>query len=47
MAALSTDRTLDGQSFTNCGVDIFGPFLIMQGRKKAKLIWGTFYLFSR
>ena len=36
MVDLSNDRTLDGPPFTNCGVDIFGPFLIKEGRKELK-----------
>ena len=36
MADLTNDRTLDGPPFTNCGVDMFGPFLIKEGRKKLK-----------
>ena len=36
MADLPTDRTLDGPPFTNCGVDMFGPFLIKEGRKELK-----------
>ena len=32
MADLPTDRTLDGPPFTNCGVDMFGPFLIKEGK---------------
>ena len=48
MADLPTDRTLDGPPFTNRRVDIFGPFLIKQGRKKtAEKIQDTFHLFSK
>ena len=36
MADLPDDRTLDGPPFTNCGVDVFGPFLIKEGRKELK-----------
>ena len=36
MADLPTDRTLDGPPFTNSGVDMFGPFLIKEGRKELK-----------
>ena len=36
MADLPNDRTLDGPPFTNCGVDIFGPFLIKEVRKELK-----------
>ena len=47
MADLPNDRTLDGPSFTNCGVDMFGPFLIKEGRKELKRYGGTFHLFSK
>ena len=36
MADLPTDTTLDGPPFTNFGVDMFGPFLIKEGRKELK-----------
>ena len=36
MADLPTDRTIDEPPFTNCGVDMFGPFLIKEGRKELK-----------
>ena len=36
MADLPNDRTLDGPPFTNCGIYIFGPFLIKEGRKELK-----------
>ena len=36
MADLPTDRTLVGAPFTNCWVDVFGPFLIKEGRKELK-----------
>ena len=36
MADLPTDRTLDGPPFTNSEVDMFGPFLIKEGRKELK-----------
>ena len=36
MAGLPNDRTLDGPPFTNCGIDMFGPFLIKEGRKELK-----------
>ena len=32
MADLPTDRTIDEPPFTNCGVDMFGPFLIKERR---------------
>ena len=33
---LPTDRTIDELPFTNCGADMFGPFLIKEGRKELK-----------
>ena len=36
MAVLPTDKTIDRPPFTNCGVDMFGPFLIKEGRKELK-----------
>ena len=36
MADLPIDRTIDEPTFTNCGVDMFGPFLIKEGRKELK-----------
>ena len=36
MADLPTDRRVDKQPFTNCGVDLFGPFLIKERRKELK-----------
>ena len=35
MADLPTDRTTNEPTFTNCGVDMFGPFLI-KGEKSLK-----------
>ena len=34
MADLPSGRTLEGPPFINCGVDIFGPFLIKESRKE-------------
>ena len=31
MADLPNDRTLHGPPFTNCGIDMFGPFQIKEG----------------
>ena len=31
MADLPTGRTIDETPFKNCGVDMFGPFLIKKG----------------
>ena len=36
IADLPTDRTLDGPPFTNCGVDMFSPFLIKEGTEELK-----------
>ena len=36
MADLSSDRTIDEPPFANCGVDMFGPFLIKEGKKELK-----------
>ena len=46
MAELPTDRTLDGPPFTKCGVDMFGPFLIEEGRKKLKRYGALFTCFA-
>ena len=42
MADLPNDRTLDGTPFTNCGIDMFSPFLIKEGRKGLKR-YGAFF----
>ena len=34
MADLLTDRRIEEPPYTNCGVDIFGPFLIKEGREE-------------
>ena len=36
IADLPVDRTFEGPPFTNCGVDMFRPFLIKEGRKELK-----------
>ena len=36
MADLPTDRKTDEPPFTKCGVDMFGSFLIKEGRKGLK-----------
>ena len=33
---LPNDRTLDEPPFMNCGLDMFGPFLIKEARNKLK-----------
>ena len=42
MADLPTDRTIDEPSFTNSGVNMFGPFLIKKGGKELKR-YGTLF----
>jgi len=34
--SLPSERSDDAPVFTNCGVDLFGPFLIKQGKKVLK-----------
>ena len=46
MADLPTDRTMDEPPFTNCGVDMFGPFLIKEGRKEVKRYGALFTCLS-
>ena len=46
MADLPTDRTIDEPPFTNCGVDMFGPFLIKEGRKDLKRYGALFTCLS-
>ena len=36
MANLPADRVNDAPVFTNCGVDMFGPFYVKDGRKEVK-----------
>ena len=36
MADLPVNRTFEGPPFTNCGVDIFGLFLVKEGPKELK-----------
>ena len=33
---LLSEKTLDGPQFTNCGVDMFGSFIMEEGRKEFK-----------
>ena len=43
MADLPKGRLADGEPpFTNCGVDLFGPILVKQGRQRLKR-WGVIY----
>ena len=46
MTDLPTDRTIDEPPFTNCGVDMFGPFLIKEGRKDLKRYGALFTCLS-
>ena len=36
------DRTLDGPPFISCGIDMFSPFLIKEGRKELKRYMALF-----
>ena len=36
MACLPSDRLCEGPPFTYCGVDLFGSFVIKEGRKELK-----------
>ena len=45
IADLPNDRKLDGPPFTNCGVDMFGPFLIKR-RKDLKRYGALFTCFA-
>ena len=36
MTDLPNDKILDGPLFTNYGIDMFGPFLMKEGRKLFK-----------
>ena len=42
MANLPKDRMCDGPPFTYCGVDLFGPFFVKEGRKEMKR-YGTLF----
>ncbi|XP_064641949.1 uncharacterized protein LOC135496518 [Lineus longissimus] len=42
MADLPTDRLEPAPPFTHCGVDVFGPWTIKEGRKEIKR-WGVLY----
>ena len=46
MADLPNDRTIDEPPFTNCGVDMFGPFLIKEERKELKRFGALFTCLS-
>ena len=46
MADLPTDRAIDEPPFINCGVDMFGPFLIKEGRKELKRYGALFTCLS-
>ena len=42
MVDLPTDIAIDEPTFTNCGVDMFGTFLMKEGRKELKR-YGTLF----
>ena len=46
MVDLPSDRTIDEPPFTNFGVDMFGPFLIKEGRKELKRYGALFTCLS-
>ena len=46
MTNLPTNKTTDEPPFTNCGVDMFGPFLIKEGRKDLKRYGALFTCLS-
>ena len=46
MACLPLNRTLTEAPFTYCGVDMFGPFYIKEGRKNLKRYGAIFTCFS-
>ena len=46
MADLPTDRITDESPFTNCGVDMFGPFLIKEETKELKRYGALFTCLS-
>ena len=43
MVDLPKDRMCIKPLFTDCGVDIFGPFVVKDGRKEVKKYGGTLY----
>ena len=46
MADLPTDRKTDEPPFTKCGVDMFGSFLIKEGRKELERYGALFTCLS-
>ena len=46
MGELPTNRTETEGPFTYCGVDIFGPLLVKEGRKEVKRYGAIFTCFS-
>jgi len=46
MTDLPTDRLHETPPFTNCGVDMFGPFMIKEGRKNLKRYGAIFTCLS-
>ena len=43
MVDLPKDRMCIEPLFTDCGVDIFGPFVVKDGQKEVKKYGGTLY----
>ena len=46
MASLPRDRLCEESAFTYCSVDLFGPFVIKEGRKELKLYGALFTCLS-
>lgn len=46
MADLPEERIMETAPFTHCGVDLFGPFVVKQGRKNIKRFVALFTCFS-
>ena len=46
MADLPEDRVSESAPFTHCGVDVFGPFVVKEGRKNIKRFVSLFTCFS-
>ena len=46
MPSLPSDRLCEEPPFTYCGVDLFGPFVTKEGRKKLKHYGGLFICLS-
>ena len=46
MTELSRQRVTDSSSFTYCGVDMFGPFIIKEGKKELKKFGAIFTCYA-